>query len=603
LRAAKVQTFAIDEAHCISHWGHDFRPEYRQLGRLKELFPGSSVHAYTATATESVRRDIAAQLNLTDPTVLVGNFDRPNLVYRVVPRHDPGRQVREVLARHKGEAGIIYCLRRKDVEDLTNSLAADGVRAVGYHAGMDPADKDRSQEDFLAERADVVVATVAFGMGIDRPDVRFVLHVAMPKSLEHYQQEAGRAGRDGEPAECVLLYSGADVITLRSIVEKSAAEGGAPQEFVVTAFKHIEEMSRYCRAAMCRHRTLVKHFGQDFEKENCGACDVCLGETKDLPDSTVVAQKILSCVARVKESFGVGHVVSVLRGEDTAAVRGRGHSQLSTFGLLSAASKADVRDWVYQLIGHELLVQSDGEYPLLKLTPAAWEVMRGQRPVRLTETPRRASRDRGDRSDRAAATAGLGADDAKLFEKLRTLRRELAADEGVPPYVIFHDSVLQDLARLRPRDTHEFALIPKVGEAKVRQYAPVFLQAIAAHGPRAGGQPLLPPPPPALTAAPRGHRKQLATTLFRDGTPIEDVMHQTGLSRGTVVDYLAQFIEAERPADVGPWVDQAVYQQIEAAAGQVGAEKLKPIFEAVGGSVSYDDIRIVLADLRAKSAK
>ena len=600
LRAANVTTFAIDEAHCISHWGHDFRPEYRQLGRLKELFPGAAVHAYTATATEAVRRDIAAQLGLDDPAVLVGNFDRPNLTYRVVPRHEPGRQVREVLARHPDAAGIIYCLSRKNVDDLAASLKSDGVKAVAYHAGMTADERRESQEAFTSERADVVVATVAFGMGIDRPDVRFVLHTALPKSLEHYQQEAGRAGRDGAPAECVLLYSGGDIPSLKRMIQQSADEGGASPEFLASAFGHLEDMAGYARGAVCRHKALVRYFGQALDADTCGACDLCLGETLEVPDATTVARKILSCVARVREGFGAGQVAAVLRGEETDAVRKWGHHKLSTFGLLGDASKTDVRDWVFQLVGQDLLVQTDGDYPVLKLNPASWEVMRGERPARLIQAPpRRGRRDRDDGS-RTGTIPGLSADDAALFEALRQLRRQMAADEGVPPYVIFHDSVLQELARVRPKNTHEFALLPKVGEAKVRQYAPAFLQAIAAHGPRpAGDAPAL----PAAGASRGPSRKPQAMALFRDGAAVDDVMHQTGLTRSTVGDYLAEFVRAEKPADVRTWVDHEVYRRVEAAAAAVGTEKLKPIFENLNGEVGYDEIRVVLAHLAVRAGE
>ncbi len=334
LRRANVKTFAIDEAHCISHWGHDFRPEYRQLRTLREQFPEASVHAYTATATPEVRDDIARQLGLRDPAVLVGDFDRPNLVYRVLPRQDESRQVMDVIERHRGEAGIIYCPRRKDVDALTEKLRKRGENVVAYHAGLTPEERHDAQEKFSSEKCDIVVATVAFGMGIDRSNVRFVLHTAMPKSIEHYQQESGRAGRDGLEAECVLLHSGADFMSWKSMITDTATD----PEYVKSAIRHLNDMDRYGSGAKCRHRALVEYFGQTFEAGTCTACDLCLGETEEVADALIVAQKIISCVVRVRESWGVGHVVGVLRGEDTEKFRERQHDQLSTYGLLKGHS-------------------------------------------------------------------------------------------------------------------------------------------------------------------------------------------------------------------------------------------------------------------------
>src|SRR5215213_8305114 len=299
LRRANVKTFAIDEAHCISHWGHDFRPEYRQLRAIREELPEASMHAYTATATPEVRRDIALQLGLREPVVLVGDFDRPNLTYRVLPRQDEAKQVIDVLERHRGEAGIIYCTRRKDVDSLTEKLRRRGHDAVAYHAGLLPEERREAQDKFSTEKCDLVVATVAFGMGIDRSNVRFVLHTGMPKSVEHYQQESGRAGRDGLEAECVLLYSGADLMLWRSMVQNSAAEAAATPQFVESAMRHLNDIDRYCSGASCRHRALVEYFGQDYAAETCNACDICLGETEEVADALTVAQKIVSCVFRV----------------------------------------------------------------------------------------------------------------------------------------------------------------------------------------------------------------------------------------------------------------------------------------------------------------
>jgi ATP-dependent DNA helicase RecQ len=476
LQQIDVRTFAIDEAHCISHWGHDFRPEYRQLSRLREFFPNAAVHAYTATATEQVRQDIIAQLALKDPVVLVGNFDRPNLTYRILPRHDVQKQTLEVVGRHEDEAGIIYCLRRRDVDELAAALQKKGIKAKPYHAGMTSEERHETQEAFSAEHVDVVVATVAFGMGIDRSNVRYVLHTAMPKSLEHYQQETGRAGRDGLEAECVLLYSGGDVFTFRAMLAKSAQEAGN-EAHLPGVFKHLDDMDRYCRGAICRHRALVRYFGQAYEAEHCNACDLCLGDTEEVPDALVVAQKILSCVARVKQGFGIGHVTAILRGENNENVRKRGHDKLTTFGLLKGHGKADVRDWIYQMIGQGVLLQVGDEYPLLRLNDASWEVMRGQRQVRLVQLVRRKKGEKPEKS-RVDTTSWEGVD-RELFEALRRLRRQLAADRQVSPFIVFTDNTLRELARVRPSTLDRMRLIPGVGDKRLRDFGALILPVIA----------------------------------------------------------------------------------------------------------------------------
>src|SRR5216683_8238923 len=380
-----VSAFAIDEAHCISHWGHDFRPEYRQLADLKTRFQNASLHAYTATATPRVRSDIVEQLRLKDPAVLVGSFDRPNLVYRVVPKQDVNTQVAEVLRRHSAEAAIVYCITRKETEQMARYLASAGIRAAHYHAGMQAEDRRHTQDRFAAEDVDVVVATVAFGMGIDRSDIRCVIHSALPKSIEHYQQETGRAGRDGLPAECVLFYSAADVLRWQELLQWSAEQANAPPEVVENGRELLEGIRRFATVVRCRHAALSSYFGENYQAPNCGACDLCLGEAEGVADASVLAQKVLSCVARVEQRFGVEHVVDVLTGADSERVRRWGHERLSTYALLKDLPRKSITNLIYQLIDEGLLERTAGERPTLKLNAASWEVMRGKRPVRLLE--------------------------------------------------------------------------------------------------------------------------------------------------------------------------------------------------------------------------
>jgi ATP-dependent DNA helicase RecQ len=496
---AGVRDFAVDEAHCISHWGHDFRPEYRQLAELRARVPDASLRAYTATATERVRADICAQLALRDPLVLVGVFDRPNLSYRIVPKVDAERQVLDVLARHAGQAAIVYCLSRRETEELAEWLLAKGVRAAHYHAGMEREARRRTQDDFSEERVDVVVATVAFGMGIDRSDVRCVVHACLPKSVEHYQQETGRAGRDGLEAECVLLYSPADAIRLERLLERSTAEAGARRETgdgrreldpvelerALSASRELlRHMQRLASGAQCRHKALSEYFGQAYAADTCGACDVCLGEVEGIDDGTVIAQKILSCVARTGQSFGVMHLVDVLAGGNTERVRQYGHDQLSTYGLLKAHSRQAITAFIYQLVDQRLAERTGGDRPVLKLNDASWAVMRGQRPVRLVQ-PKQGpvAKTRFD----AESWEGV---DRGLFDHLRQLRRALADARGVPPYVIFNDATLRDLARLRPDSRAAFAAVRGVGEKKLDDLGPIFLEQIrqycAGNSPRDG---------------------------------------------------------------------------------------------------------------------
>ena len=476
LRRARPAFFAVDEAHCISQWGHDFRPEYRQLRVLRELFPQVAVHGYTATATPQVRADIIAELRLADPRVLVGSFDRGNLVYRVQPRTDRSRQVLGVIERHPGQAGIVYCIRRSEVDELTAALVRRGVSALPYHAGLDDGERRRAQDAFVNERVDVVVATVAFGMGIDRSNVRYVVHAGMPKSLEHYQQEAGRAGRDGLQAECVLLWSGADYGLWKSVIERD----GMPAP---GSLRKLGEMFAFCQDTACRHRALVRYFGQEHPG-GCAACDVCLGEVAVADDSASIAASILRGVAELGGRFGALHVADVLTGAATERIRTLKHDGLPCYGALDTTSKHDVRTWIDQLIGQGLLTRSDGQYPTLALTANGARVLRGETTAGSLSRISRAVHARGDRQRRDDEQSEAGTpgppESQRLFEALRALRRTLADERGVPPYVIFSDASLREMVRLKPVTESAFLAVKGVGEWKSRTFGERFIAVIRA---------------------------------------------------------------------------------------------------------------------------
>jgi ATP-dependent DNA helicase RecQ len=590
----QVRAFAIDEAHCISHWGHDFRPEYRQLAELKTRFPQASVHAYTATATARVRADIVEQLRLHNPAVLVGTFDRPNLMYRIVPRVDAQMQVLQALRRHPGAAAIVYCISRRDTEAMAEVLQANRLRAAFYHAGMEADERRRTQDAFASEEIDVVAATVAFGMGIDRSDVRCVIHAAMPKSIEHYQQETGRAGRDGLEAECVLLYSAADVLRWESLIEKSAADASAPGEVIAAARELLEHMRRFCTGVHCRHRRLSEYFGQEYSKPNCEACDHCLNEVEGLADATVTAQKILSCVARAGERFGAEHIVDVLLGANTDRVRRWRHEELSTYGLMKGTNRKTLINMLYQLLDGGLLERTAEERPVLRLNDASRDVLRGKRTVRLLQPKAEVQKTRFDEQSWEGVDHGL-------FESLRTLRRQVADERDVPAYVLFSDATLRDMARVRPGSASALLGIRGVGERKLADLGPRFLELIATYC-RAKELPL----DAAVGSRPRRERvrkpndaKETAFELFANGASVEQVTTRTGRALGTTWGYLAEFIQNRRPEGLDPWINQKTYRAIADAVKQLGTEYLQPVFERLGGKVPYEQIRLVVAHLNA----
>jgi ATP-dependent DNA helicase RecQ len=463
---------AIDEAHCISQWGHDFRPEYRQLAQLRDRWPDVSLHAFTATATGRVRRDIVTQLGLQNPVELVGSFDRPNLVYRVLARATLKKQIQDILARHRGQAGIIYCLSRREVDALAAWLVESGVRATAYHAGLADDERHRAQDAFLNEDADVVVATVAFGMGIDRSDVRFVIHAGAPQSLEHYQQESGRAGRDGLEAECVLVYSSGDFMKWRLLLERNGELSDARVAL-------LRDMDRYAASVGCRHRRIVGYFGEVFSKDDCGACDYCLGELEAASDPVTLARKILSAVARVQQRFGATHVANVLRGTTTEGVTSRGHDKLTVFGILAGMPVDEVRGYIEQLVAQDLLEQAGDEFPILRLTAGGVALMRdpGHRADLALARQRKPEKGKAPRRAKPEGESWAGVD-RDLFERLRALRLKVARDRGVPPYVIFHDTTLRELARVKPRSLGDLRHIYGVGERKAEDFGAMLIEEI-----------------------------------------------------------------------------------------------------------------------------
>nr|WP_051855012.1 DNA helicase RecQ [Streptomyces sp. NRRL B-1347] len=487
LSRAKISVFAIDEAHCVAQWGHDFRPDYLALSVLGERWPDVPRIALTATATDATHREITQRLAMPDAKHFVASFDRPNIQYRIVPKSDPKKQLLTFLKEeHDGDAGIVYCLSRKSVEQVADFLSAHGVEAVPYHAGLDGGTRARHQSRFLREDGLVVVATIAFGMGIDKPDVRFVAHLDLPKSVEGYYQETGRAGRDGLPSTAWMAYGLQDVVQQRKLIQS----GEGDEAFRRRSAAHLDAMLALCETASCRRAQLLKYFGQDPTATGCGNCDTCLTPPETW-DGTVAAQKVLSTVVRLKrergQKFGTGQIVDILLGRKTAKVIQFDHDQLSVFGIGEELSEAEWRGVVRQLLAQGLIAV-EGEYGTLVLTEDSASVLGQQREVPLRKEPKKPagsarSTPRGERKAKAAAAvAELPEEAVPVFEALRAWRAAQAKEQGVPAYVIFHDATLREIAAARPASVDELGGISGVGEKKLATYGEGVLEVLAGEG-------------------------------------------------------------------------------------------------------------------------
>jgi ATP-dependent DNA helicase RecQ len=603
-----VSFFAIDEAHCVSMWGHDFRPQYRQLSRLRERFPDVAIHGYTATASEQVRDDVVRQLTLRDAKVLVGSFDRPNLTYRVERHDNLFGQIKGVLDRHPDESGIIYCITKKKVDELSSNLNAAGYSTRPYHAGMSADEREANQEAFSEDRCRTIVATIAFGMGIDKSDVRYVVHAGLPKSLENYQQESGRAGRDGLEAECCLFYSGSDYKTWEFIINKSE---GSP-DFKHAQLASLKQVMDYCDGLVCRHKLLVQHFGQLLDMDCGEACDICLGELDEVRDPLIIGQKILSSVYRQNERFGADYTAQVLKGSRAQRIVENGHDNLSTHGLLKDEPKQTIVDWIGQLVSQGFL-KKIGEYNTLSITATGWQLLRGEVTLRLLEPARSADtsgglsgssrRSFGKRRHTPDPHSWEGVDRG-LFDLLRSFRTQLAADAEVPPFVIFGDASLRDMARRRPADTEAFLTVHGVGQKKCDDFAEAFTGLIRQHCCAHSLETNIDPPPPTnndvtrLAKSPPGPRGPSASArqafeLFDAGKSIDDVAAEMGRASSTTRDYLAEYIRHRNITDPVRWVDPPLIGLVEEAIAAVGPARLKPIRDQVGDEISYNTIRIV----------
>src|SRR5205809_947667 len=565
-----IAQFAIDEAHCISEWGHDFRPEYRELKKLRTHFPDVPMMALTATATERVRADIVKQLKLREPRCYVASFDRANLTYRVVPKTTPYELLLEFTRSRPDDSGIVYCASRKSADSLARNLSEDGVVAKPYHAGLTSSERTKNQDAFLRDDVHVVTATIAFGMGINKPNVRFVVHYDLPKNLESYYQETGRAGRDGLQSECVLLFSASDVAKqLHFIDEKSESEARI-------ARTQLQQMVHYAETRDCRRMTLLGYFGEEYTKPSCEGCDNCL-TPRETFDGTIPAQKFLSCVHRIhaKSGFGFGlnHITDVLRGADTEAVRQRSHNELSTYGI-----GRELKRDAWQAIGRELLrlgliESTPGKFATLSLTPAGRDALRQRTPITLTKQIEVVSQSR----DQKARVGAIECDEV-LFERLRGLRRKLADERNVPAYVIFSDVSLREMARNYPKTATEFRRISGVGEQKLKDFADAFLGEIKNYltsNPRRTFSSRLDPLP-----SPRGSRLNESQTetlrRFQKGESVDEIARARAFVGSTIYDHLLAAIECGKllPESCCRFFTPAQHREIAAAFRQIPDGKL-----------------------------
>ncbi len=596
LQRWNVRLIAVDEAHCISEWGHDFRPEYRQISDLRKLFPDVPFMALTATATGRVREDIVKHLKLREPKCYVASFNRPNLTYRVIPKNKPYDQLLQFLRARPRESGIVYCQSRKSAERVAANLTEDGVPARPYHAGLTPKERSGNQELFLRDEVRVICATIAFGMGINKPNVRFVVHYDLPKNIEGYYQETGRAGRDGLPSECVLLFSAGDVVKQTGFID----EKPDPQEQKI-AREQLQQMVHYAECASCRRVELLAYFGETFDaQENCGACDNCLSPRATF-DGTLAAQKFLSCVYRIREKngFGVGlnHVVEVLTGADTEKIRKWNQAELSTYGIGREHSRSEWAAIGRELVRLGFLRQTAEKFSVLELTNEGRAALKERRKITLIKPV--------TAPETKVHHVGEIACDEGLFDRLRQLRKQLADERDVPAYIVFSDVALRQMARNYPANESDFTRISGVGEKKLREFGEIFLGEVAAYL-QMNARQIFADDSFTASAAPPPSRGNLGDSAretlrrFRTGQTVAQIARERGVTAGTIYGHLAEGVERDEPVDLQQIFTVAELAAVAAAFGRSGFGALGPAFELLGGKIDYGRLRLFRAAANAK---
>ena len=597
-----ISLFAIDEAHCVSEWGHDFRPEYRQLSILRKRYQETPIMALTATATERVRADILTQLQLTRPYIHIASFNRPNLYYEVRQKHPRSYQdLLQFLRDPTHTPAIIYCQSRRSVDEMAQALLLDKVNILPYHAGLSAEERTANQERFIRDDVSVLIATVAFGMGIGKPDVRTVIHYDMPKSLEGYYQESGRAGRDGLPAQCILFFQHGDRGKLEFMLQQKTDE-----HEIMVARKQIQQVIAYSESQQCRRRILLRYFSEEYGQDNCGFCDNCLLPETTLEDRTIDAQKFLSCVARTQQRFGMRHIIDVLRGANSQRLRDLGHDKLSTYGIGRESSVDEWQRLARALVQQELLLEemTPTGHPILKLSRGSVEILKKERTFQMAALPIRTKQRTSARETASTSSTfeELSPVEQELFQRLRSLRKQLADEQRVPPYVIFPDASLHAMVRFRPQDMDHFAQIPGVSLQKLEAFGVPFTETIRAYC-RTHNLEM------DLEVTTTGEERQTRSkglglsqrqTLhaYKAGKSIDTIAAERNLKATTIITHLSELIETGEDINLSELVPAERYDVIADALKQVGSETLKPVKDFLGEQYSYDEIRLVRAHLR-----